>query len=83
MVKVEFDPERVEEREFVRHVMKWFDDNEQPNSSGVNAQITLETKEDMATEKQVWRLRKMKYDGDPTKLTKQEASDKIKELGGS
>ena len=82
MVKVEFDPERVEEREFVRHVMKWFDEYEQPSGSIV-AQTSLESNEDMATDKQIWRLKQMKYDGDPSKLTKQEASDKIKELGGS
>ena len=82
MVEVKFDPERVEEREFVRHVMKWFDENEQPNSSIV-AQAKLGDAVDMATPGQVKYLRDLKFDGDPTKLTKQEASAKIKELGGS
>lgn len=86
VVAVKFNPEKVEDREQVKRIVKWYDENDDsvPSVSSATAQTNLEPSEssgvDMATEKQIWRLNQMKYDGDPSKLTKEQASDKIKQM---
>lgn len=86
MVKIEIDSEKAEDREFVRRMMKWYDDNPIPSvssSASPTMQTNIDEGVDMATPGQIKYLRGLNYDGDPSKLSKKDASAKIKELGGN
>lgn len=71
----ELDFENPEDRKILMHEMD-------KNIPSMNTTQTNLADEEMATPGQIKFLRGLRYDGDPAKLTKRQASEKIKELQG-
>ena len=83
MVKIKFNPERVEDREFVRRMIKWYDENmESVPSSSATTQSNLEppvikNPAEPATEAQIGVMRKFHIPFDEG-ISKGEASELIR-----